>query len=486
MDLATYSEEWLERAFIVEREGGDSRSPFGRDRDRILYSDAFRRLGGKTQVVQTSERGDYHNRLTHSLKVAQLGRRAAEKLQRAYAGSGPYGNFLAPPDPDLVEAACLAHDLGHPPFGHLGEQALSSCVDQYLSSKKWPLERTLLVGGYEGNAQTYRILTYLAVQRSTSDLRRKYFKTDRVGLNLTPATLAATVKYPWLRSDANPKVPKWGAYCTHYDAPDPAAVAFEAAHIPADHLGRKKDGTFEAQLMDWCDDVTYAVHDAIDFYQNRFLSLNELIPYRGNQPTRPAKAFIKRCLARRPDWDEDDVLLAWDFLRNCSRLDQRWEPKYSAIAATQMTASLLITNLMEGIGWVERGTRKSDDYEWNQRGAPLLYAGDLVVDPNPNQNRIKRLAVSLMKMMLTLLVHEDQALIRQQAGQQSIVDDLFRRYLDNEQLLPEHRQEQITEHGDLARGIADHISSMTELDAIWEQRRLSGQSLGPLTDVVPH
>ena len=100
----------------------DDRTPFQHDVDRILYASAFRALAGKTQVVSTQELGTFHNRLTHSLKVAQLGRRMAERLGREADGSGP--------DPDLVEAACLAHDIGHPPFGHAGEEALKEEYDR--------------------------------------------------------------------------------------------------------------------------------------------------------------------------------------------------------------------------------------------------------------------------------------------------------------------------------------------------------------------
>src|SRR3954447_22773913 len=99
----------------------DDRNPFAHDRDRIIYSTAFRRLAGKTQVVAADEHGLYHTRLTHSLKVAQLGRRVAERLQARWIprNGQPSRRQIAPPDPDLVEAACLAHDSGPPPFGHV-------------------------------------------------------------------------------------------------------------------------------------------------------------------------------------------------------------------------------------------------------------------------------------------------------------------------------------------------------------------------------
>lgn len=130
-----YDDWCLERHLISSPE--DFRSRFARDRDRILYSSVFRRLAGKTQVVAAGEVGPYHNRLTHSLKVAQIGRRLAERIRDEYVASlSKSGQIthafdpLAPPSADLVEAACLTHDIGHPPFGHIGEQALSSVIDE--------------------------------------------------------------------------------------------------------------------------------------------------------------------------------------------------------------------------------------------------------------------------------------------------------------------------------------------------------------------
>ena len=122
--MSVYTKSDEERK--ISSAGDDFRGPFGRDRDRILYSSAFRRLAGKTQVLAASELGDYHNRMTHSLKVAQLGRRLAEYL-RFQSGPGSEA-----PNPEIVEAACLAHDLGHPPFGHAGEEALRDVADELI------------------------------------------------------------------------------------------------------------------------------------------------------------------------------------------------------------------------------------------------------------------------------------------------------------------------------------------------------------------
>lgn len=227
----------------------DQRDPFEIDRDRILYSSAFHRLAGITQIVRAGELDIFHTRQQHTYKVAQIGRRLAEhRCRRQNEAAELHGVH-----PEVVEAACLAHDLGHPPFGHAAETELDRIVrDPALCGGT---AEDADDDGYEGNAQTFRILTKLAV------------RFGEPGLDLTRATLAATLKYPWLRDHNDPKRrSKWSAYRTE-------AREFEWARDGC----RDSFKTAEAELMDWADDIAYSVHDLEDFHRVGVISWGEII-----------------------------------------------------------------------------------------------------------------------------------------------------------------------------------------------------------------
>ena len=212
----SYSAADVER-FVPEVHSG-ARSDFERDRARVIHSSGLRKLAAKTQVLSPTAGIDFaRNRLTHSLEVAQIGRELAASLGL---------------DRDVVDAACLTHDLGHPPFGHNGERALA----------EWAAD----AGGFEGNAQTLRILTRLEAKRFTD-------AGASAGLNLTRATLDASCKYPWSLDEAPKGSAKFGYY--HDDAP---VFQWMREGAPA----RVKSA--EAQTMDLSDDIAYSVHDFED------------------------------------------------------------------------------------------------------------------------------------------------------------------------------------------------------------------------------
>lgn len=233
-----YAARDIER-WVTENHHNKYRSHFERDRARVLHSSALRRLAAKTQVVAPSSDDFVRNRLTHSLEVAQIGRELGRMLGC---------------DPDVVDAASLSHDLGHPPFGHNGETELNA--------------QAAHIGGFEGNAQTLRLLVRLEP--------KVYSEPDdgsdgtSAGLNLTRATLDATCKYPWRAHEAplkpdGTRSQKFGVY--EDDLP-----VFEWMRNGAPERVK----CLEAQVMDLADDISYSVHDVEDAVAGGMLRLSRL------------------------------------------------------------------------------------------------------------------------------------------------------------------------------------------------------------------
>ena len=239
-------------AFDSETLGGtrrrDYRTPFQMDRDRIIHAGAFRKLQSKTQVFLSGEYDFYRTRLTHSMEVAQIGRSICTFL--ASRGGPLRPDFHI--DSDLVEAVCLAHDLGHPPFGHSGERTLQELMVEW--------------GGFEGNAQTLHLLTE-TLYLSEAGVR---------GMVPTRALLDGVLKYKKLFREF-PAPPK-----NHflYDTQERhRAFVLGGATIPAElHEGEKLNAlkSIECQIMDWADDAAYSLNDIVDGVKAGFLTIDRI------------------------------------------------------------------------------------------------------------------------------------------------------------------------------------------------------------------
>lgn len=285
---AADAERWL------PEEHSSRRSDFARDRARVVHSSALRRLAAKTQVLSPAAGADFaRNRLTHSLEVAQVGRELADSLDL---------------DPDIVDTACLAHDLGHPPFGHNGERALND----------WAHD----IGGFEGNAQTLRVLTRI---------EPKVFGPDGAsyGLNLTRASLDASCKYPWPAAQgvADPSGrTKYGFY--HGDT-----AAFEWLRAGAPDRQR----CIEAQAMDLSDDIGYSVHDFEDAIVGGYVDVTAL----------GARVDHDDLVNSMFTWiggevDHDELIAAFDRLDSLDIWIDRWDGSRQAHGRLKNLTSQLI------------------------------------------------------------------------------------------------------------------------------------------------
>ncbi len=410
-----------------------------RDRDRIRYSVEFQRLAGVTQVASPTERFPVHNRLTHSLKVSQVGRSIAEEL----LNRNPDIHLERVLDPDVVEAACLAHDLGHPPCGHNTEREL----DTLLWNPGDP-ERSLY-DGFEGNAQSFRVVTTTAV---------KYQEDERSpGLNLTAATLNAILKYPETQSDPAVRTSKWGYYFSEADD-----VQFAREMTGA--LGSSRR-SLEADIMNTADDITYAVHDVEDFFRAG------LLPLDGVASDSAERDWFLSCTSL-------DRQAVTGFLDGISL--QRYQGHHTHLAQLAEFRSSTVNRFIRGIG-VEVA-----------EGGPSLRIEDHVA-----------FEIAVLKELTRIYVIESPAVQSQRYGQRKIVRTLFETYLEeasrhadtpaerkrNLQIFPPLYQDRIEQHDPadckpIMRHIADLIASMAEQQTLSTFAKLTGQTLGSVVDPI--
>ncbi|MEU1510741.1 deoxyguanosinetriphosphate triphosphohydrolase [Streptomyces sp. NPDC005811] len=395
------------------------RTAFQRDRARILHSSALRRLAGKTQVVTPGERSQEwdatpRTRLTHSLECAQVGRELGAALGC---------------DPDLVEAACLAHDLGHPPFGHNGEQALNDFAHD--------------CGGFEGNAQSLRLLTRIEPKRFTAE--------GSVGLNLTRATLDAATKYPWPRGGhpTDPASPKFGVY-----EDDRPVFTWARKEAPGSRT------CFEAQIMDWSDDVAYSVHDVEDG-----LHAGHIDPARLRDA--PERAEVFRVAVGRyvpADTDPAELAAALDRLE-----DQEWWPHgYDGSAVAQARLKDATSQLIGRFCLAAEGATRG-----RYGSGPLTRYGAALVVPHET-----RLECAVLKAVADRYVMQRAEQERLRADQRVVITELAEALTARapEGLDPQFRALFAEAADDRARKrvIVDQIASLTDASARSLHSRLTG------------
>lgn len=357
----------------------DTRSDAERDRDRLLYSSAFRRLGGVTQVVSASEGLIIHNRLTHTLKVAQVARRLAERLVQKT--SSTVIKAVGGVDPEVAEVAALAHDLGHPPFGHIAEEEL-----QALGADRQSLGDGALEDSFEGNAQSFRIVARQSV--------RTFHYT---GLNLTRAALNAILKYPWYRGEGTyeKRDKKWGAYRDERES-------FEFARKESTPFVRSA----EAEIMDWADDIAYALHDTEDFYRAGLIPLDRLGPRRDEEERSRFLSYyfsVKKMAAQVDRQQADhDLATAIGSLAPRDRFSGSIEQR-----------AILRSWISNRIGEYVRAfsLRKP-------KGNESL----AVIAPNAQRE------IDILKQLTWYYVIRNPALATQQAGQRNLIRELFRTF----------------------------------------------------------
>ena len=249
MAIELYQQQDYVRA-IDEQQQKAYFSPFRRDYARVIHSASFRRLQGKTQIYPCFESDFFRNRLTHSLEVAQVAKSIATGLNQ---------RFSLNIDTDLVETAALCHDIGHPPFGHNGEKALHAKMSEY--------------GGFEGNAQTLRLLAKTEKKIFQGDPPIAAGKDNRCGLNLTYRTLAAVIKYDRIipqETNHSPEHPIRGYYATEKELVSQIKKHVLAGYPPKSHEN-KPFKTIECYIMDLADDIAYSTYDIEDAFKAGFL-----------------------------------------------------------------------------------------------------------------------------------------------------------------------------------------------------------------------
>jgi dGTPase len=427
----------------------DHRHATERDRDRILHSSAFRRLQGKTQVFGIGQADFYRTRLTHSIETAQIAKAIANNM---LADEAALSHCLAP---ELVEAAALAHDLGHPPFGHAGEQTLDACL-RSISRKAHMSGKKVL--RFEGNAQTFHILV-AAEPKSPA----------YPGLNLTRATLAAVMKYPYQQDSKNDKF---------IFAPDAKMARWALERGGPRLLKRQSAGdpprtSLACQILDWADDCAYSVHDVEDALQAQFLRSGDL----------EDAGFARRVYAHYEETcsSEGVPLLSRSEVRERMRnLARRIQPPENGDERAHRKAVLrdILNDLITCVSVARLSGSMRSDFSWH-----------LVV---PIEQRI--LSV-LCKSIIWEAVITDPRVAAMSTKGKEILHDLFHLLLAelvekrSVALFPRYFRPIIEEsmgkgEFEAARGVCNFLALLTDMDALRLHALLRGSKSSSIFDLI--
>lgn len=381
------------------------RSEFVRDRARVLHAAALRRLAARTQVVGVGESDFPRTRLTHSLECAQIGRELASEVGA---------------DPDLVDTACLSHDLGHPPFGHNGERALADFAEQ--------------IGGFEGNAQSLRVLTRLEAKIIDAD-------GASVGLNLTRATLDAATKYPVARTGPRSKFGFYGEDRAAFEWLRDGAVEGQTC--------------VEAQIMDWSDDVAYSVHDLEDGVQAGHVKLELL------EDSTEVGELVEQARSFYLDIPAEELVAALDRLKALECWVRSYDGSMRAMVVLKRMTSELIGRLC---GAATVATRAESG------GEPIhRYDGRFVV---PHETRAE---CAVLKAVAFRYVMQREVTVAAQARQREQLAALLQAVADGAPgtLEPWLRGAYLSAADDAERlrVVVDQVASLTDTSALaWHKR----------------
>lgn len=390
-----------------------------------------------TQVTASEPGHIFHTRLTHTLKVAQVAGALARRLKGHLARgelSGTAAQLVDAMDPDAAQAAAMAHDLGHPPFGHIAEERLNVKAHG--------------AGGFEGNAQSFRIVTRLAVQTQHPP-----------GLNLTRETLNGMLKYPWPKAVGGANAQKWGVY-----------EADEEAFRWVREDSATEEPSLVARLMDWADDLTYAVHDVDDFYRAGLVPLDRLASAR--QELEYFRSGLLSTARAKDEAEADALIAALEDVLSLFRLREAYSGTVDQRIALRSLGSRLIGRYVEAVTVHDGGVPGKAVYE---------------IEADAERQ------VKALKALTWVYVVRRPSLAVIQHGQRRLIDSLHDWYFDatepkgDRRILPPAYQARFVPGSSVAdrcRLVTDLVASLSEAAAIQLYRRMTGMDSGSVIDAA--